>query len=125
MTFTGKSSFVTVLDKDMVTIIENPKLVAFPLTMIDKITPEFPLAPTSMPKESSLKKAPTLSLLIFFNPDSSVSLILVPVSPSGTGNTFKSLIFFSFSFKAFKDAFKHSFNVFAFTTSILLFFFYS
>jgi hypothetical protein len=66
-----------------------------PLKICDKITPEFPLAP----KSDSLAKAShndealvTFMFLTLLNPTFKVEDILEPVSPSGTGKTFKLLI---------------------------------
>ena len=62
----------------------------------DRITPEFPLAPRREPPETALHRAFISALSP--SPDTSlaadimVMVILVPVSPSGTGNTFSSLI---------------------------------
>ena len=64
-----------------------------------KITPLLPLAPFKEPKDNA---APTASTLSFFPSRTSfaavcsVSDILMPVSPSGTGNTFKASIAFLF-----------------------------
>ena len=70
----------------------NP--LEIPLSIWDKITPEFPLAPIKAPLANFLEVSPIDSEFKF-----SISLtaalnvidIFVPVSPSGTGNTFKAL----------------------------------
>ena len=61
----------------------------------DKITPEFPLAPRKEPEEIALA---SVSIVGSFSAATSLAaammviVIFVPVSPSGTGNTFSSLI---------------------------------
>ena len=66
-----------------------------PLKSWDKITPEFPRAPRKEPEEIALQMD---AISISPSADTSlaaammVKVILVPVSPSGTGKTFKSLI---------------------------------
>ena len=59
------------------------------------MTPEFPLAPRSEPLEIAFAIAsmlPSASLLTASAALMIVSVMLVPVSPSGTGNTLSSLI---------------------------------
>ena len=66
-----------------------------PLNSWERITPEFPLAPRREPEEMALAR----SFILGFSRAATslaaaimVRLMLVPVSPSGTGNTFSSLI---------------------------------
>lgn len=66
-----------------------------PLNSWERITPEFPLAPRREPEEMALAR----SFILGFSRAATslaaaimVRLMLVPVSPSGTGNTFNSLI---------------------------------
>ena len=71
-------------------------LLVKPRRSWDRMTPEFPLAPRREPLETALHSA----VMSAFSPNADTSLaadmmvmvILVPVSPSGTGNTFNSLI---------------------------------
>ena len=78
-----------------------------PLISWDRITPEFPLAPLKDPEDMALLN---VSILISESPTTSlaadmiVSVILVPVSPSGTGKTFNSLIRACFDSNAFAPA---------------------
>ena len=61
--------------------------------MRDKMTPELPLAPNSMPDEAAeeiSESVPKLSLRAA-QPAFRVIYMLSPVSPSGMGNTFRSL----------------------------------
>ena len=61
----------------------------------DKITPELPLAPRNDPEEIAFANEAMVGFSIAatsFAADIIVIDILVPVSPSGTGNTFSSLI---------------------------------
>ena len=64
----------------------------------DNITPELPLAPRKEPEEIALHKEVMSKSPISCKADTSlaadiiVRVILVPVSPSGTGKTFNSLI---------------------------------
>ena len=67
-----------------------------PRKIRDKITPEFPRAPRSMAEAHRAVACPTVAG--FFCRSSAaavpmVRLMLVPVSPSGTGKTLSSLIF--------------------------------
>ena len=71
----------------------------------DKITPELPLAPRREPEEIAFAIATISgfsSAFTSFAADRIVSVIFVPVSPSGTGNTFNSLMnsFFASRFAA-------------------------
>ena len=66
-----------------------------PLNNWERITPELPLAPLKEPLDIALARLSMSGvsiLLTSFDADIIVSVILVPVSPSGTGKTFKSLI---------------------------------
>ncbi len=67
-----------------------------PLSICDRITPELPLAPRREPDDiafaTALMGASSSRLLISLTADMAVIVIFVPVSPSGTGNTFSSLI---------------------------------
>ena len=66
-----------------------------PRKICDKITPEFPRAPINKPLAKAAAKTPTWSLVdsrSYLAPLAIDILILVPVSPSGTGNTFNELI---------------------------------
>src|SRR5699024_11410036 len=70
--------------------------LAKPRNICDKITPEFPLAPISKPLDSALATSDILSSFAFltsFAPEVMDKFIFVPVSPSGTGNTFNASIF--------------------------------
>ncbi len=73
-----------------VIVLENP------LKSWERITPEFPLAPRREPDEIALANAfMFISVREETSPaaDMIVIVILVPVSPSGTGNTLSSLIY--------------------------------
>lgn len=65
---------------------------AKPRNICESITPLFPLAPLSAPKDAAAATSPTvlppLQAFISFTADCIVMDIFVPVSPSGTGNTF-------------------------------------
>jgi len=79
--------------------------LANPRNNWDKITPELPLAPLKEPDEIAFARdfmSGFSSALTSFAADMIVIDILVPVSPSGTGNTFNSLIhsFFASRFLA-------------------------
>jgi len=66
-----------------------------PLKSCDKITPEFPLAPLKEPDEIAFASSAMVgfvSELTSLAADMIVIVIFVPVSPSGTGNTFSSFI---------------------------------
>ena len=66
-----------------------------PLSSWDRITPEFPLAPRREPDDMAFAKSfisGFSSAITSFAAAMIVRDILVPVSPSGTGNTFNSLI---------------------------------
>ena len=59
------------------------------------MTPELPRAPRSRAEAAALAARPTVGYWFFFSSVAAapmVRLMLVPVSPSGTGNTFRSLI---------------------------------
>ena len=61
----------------------------------DRMTPEFPRAPLKDPEEIALHRGSISGFsreATSFAADVIVSVMLVPVSPSGTGNTFNSLI---------------------------------
>ena len=74
----------------------------------DKITPELPLAPRSEPEEIAFAKSSIEGLspnaVTSLAADKIVNVILVPVSPSGTGNTFNSLIHSFFASRFFTPA---------------------
>ena len=67
-----------------------------PRKICEVMTPEFPRAPMSAPVVIALRisapAAPMGRLARFSTTVSSVSDMFVPVSPSGTGNTFRRLI---------------------------------
>ncbi len=67
-----------------------------PLMNCEKITPLFPLAPRRAPFAKDSIKEPTVSCGKEVATESlaacNVSNILIPVSPSGTGNTFNEFI---------------------------------
>jgi hypothetical protein len=69
--------------------------LANPLNSCDRITPEFPRAPLSEPEDIAFARE-TMSgsamAATSLAADMIVMDILVPVSPSGTGKTFNSLI---------------------------------
>ena len=68
--------------------------LANPLKICDNITPELPLAPIREPLAANSAIVYTLSSLALFislTAEFIVNAILVPVSPSGTGNTFNEL----------------------------------
>jgi hypothetical protein len=71
-----------------------------PANILDKITPELPLAPSSIPlaarEDVTAIELPSLSAIVAA-PASIVINILSPVSPSGIGNTFRSLTVLMFS----------------------------
>ena len=76
-----------------------------PRSSWDRITPEFPRAPLKDPEEIAFATVSIVRsdrLLTSEAADMIVSVMLVPVSPSGTGNTFSSLIhsFFASRFLA-------------------------
>ena len=86
----------------------------------DKITPELPLAPLKEPDEMALQRERISGFSIAATSlaaDMMVRVILVPVSPSGTGNTFKSLI------HSFLDSrfFAPAKNIFASTLASIVF----
>ena len=66
-----------------------------PLNSWERITPEFPLAPRKEPEDIALHKdwiSGSAMASTSLEADNMVMVILVPVSPSGTGNTFSSLM---------------------------------
>ena len=78
-----------------------------PRRSCERITPELPRAPRSDPVEMLLQTAVMSSRSVFSTSaaaDMIVIVMLVPVSPSGTGNTFNSLITSFFSFRRFAPA---------------------
>ena len=91
-----------------------------PLKSCERITPELPLAPLKEPEEMAFA---SWSMVGFSNSATSlaaamiVSVIFVPVSPSGTGNTFSSLIQSFLASRPFAPARKAFFN---FPASIVL-----
>ena len=73
----------------------------------ERITPEFPLAPLNEPEEIAFASSFMVgfsSSLTAFAADIIVIDILVPVSPSGTGKTFSSLIHSFFASRFFAPA---------------------
>ena len=69
--------------------------LAKPRNSRDRMTPEFPRAPRSSAEAVAWAALPTVSKDCFFISAAAAPmdrLILVPVSPSGTGNTFRSLM---------------------------------
>ena len=91
----------------------------------DKITPEFPLAPRRDPEEIALDKDFISGFSIALTSRAAAMIVMhifVPVSPSGTGNTFNSLIHSCFASRFLapaKNIFARSFasNVAFFTIS--------
>ena len=84
---------------DFLTPLVNPR------SNWERITPEFPRAPRREPEEmafASVSISGSVSALTSAAADMIVIVIFVPVSPSGTGNTFNSLIhsFFASRFLA-------------------------
>ena len=68
------------------------KPLQIPLKIWERITPELPLAPKSIPLDNGLEISPILvdSIdAIVLTPFSMVRHIFVPVSPSGTGKTLR------------------------------------
>ena len=66
-----------------------------PLNSCERITPELPLAPLREPLDIAfaiLSMVGCSTIITAFTADIAVRVMLVPVSPSGTGNTFSSLI---------------------------------
>ncbi len=91
-----------------------------PRNSCDKITPEFPLAPRREPDDIAfaIDAISGFSIaLTSFAADIIVMVMFVPVSPSGTGNTFSSLIH-SFLESRFFAPFK---NIFARTAAFIEF----
>ena len=87
-----------------------------PLISWLNITPEFPLAPRSEPLAIALATFSMVGSVMAatsFAADMMVMVILVPVSPSGTGNTLSSLMYSLFALRLFAAARKASFNFFA------------
>ena len=89
--------------------ISSHVLISFvnPLNNWERITPELPLAPLKEPDDIALAitfisgfSIPPTSLAA----DIIVNVIFVPVSPSGTGNTFNSLIHSFFASRFFAPA---------------------
>ncbi len=81
----------------MATLISSYSLMTFvkPLKSCDRITPEFPRAPLKDPDDIAFESEIISGSAIAatsFAADRIVMDIFVPVSPSGTGNTFNSLI---------------------------------
>ena len=73
----------------------------------ERITPELPRAPRRLPDEIALQRLRiSISSMAFtsFAADRIVIVILVPVSPSGTGKTFSSLMCFLFASRFFAPA---------------------
>ena len=90
-----------------VTVIVSSPAISFvkPLKSWDKITPELPRAPRREPEDNALAMEPMEGSAMAATSLAAammVIVILVPVSPSGTGNTFNSLIhsFFASRFLA-------------------------
>jgi hypothetical protein len=81
----------------VVVVIISRVLISFvnPRNSWDRITPEFPLAPLREPEEMALARFSIVGSSMAATSlaaDMMVMVIFVPVSPSGTGNTFSSLI---------------------------------
>ena len=77
--------------------------LAKPRNSRDRITPEFPRAPRRRAEAVVWAAWPTASWDFFFSSAAAqpmVRPIFVPVSPSGTGNTFKSLMACFWAFRA-------------------------
>ena len=77
------------------------RLAAMPANICERITPELPRAPRTIPLAACSATSPTppLQLLASLAPPERVDTILSPVSPSGMGNTFSSLISSAEAFK--------------------------
>ena len=83
-------------------ISRSLKPLAIPSNSCDSITPELPLALSSMPFATLRETPPSESNELpsrAFMPPSKVICMLLPVSPSGIGNTLRSLILAAFCFK--------------------------
>ena len=81
----------------VVVVITSTVFISFvkPRNNWERITPELPLAPLKEPDEIALARDSIVGFSIAATSlaaESIVIVILVPVSPSGTGNTFSSLI---------------------------------
>ena len=70
--------------------------LAKPAKMRERMTPELPRAPSSMPDEAAEDSSDSVPMLSFraAQPALSVISMLSPVSPSGMGNTLRSLTTF-------------------------------
>ena len=78
-----------------------------PRKSCDKITPELPLAPRREPEEIAFASdfiSRSCIAVTSFAADMIVSVIFVPVSPSGTGKTFNSLMYSFFASILFAPA---------------------
>src|SRR5699024_3485202 len=76
-----------------------------PRKTCERITPEFPRAPISNPFARACESSPTLDDVdseTYFAPLANERLMLVPVSPSGTGKTFNELINSALLFNRFE-----------------------
>ncbi len=87
----------SVAEAKICTSIWSCSRIAFvnPRKSWDKMTPEFPRAPRRDPEEiafDTVSMSADSSEVTSFAADMIVSVMFVPVSPSGTGNTFSSLI---------------------------------
>ena len=116
----------------LVTVISLDSLISFvkPRNNWDKITPELPRAPLKEPDESAFAIVSIVGFSIAATSLAAamiVMVILVPVSPSGTGNTFNSLIHSFFASRPFaaartafcKRAASTDFNSMDFTSSLI------
>ena len=100
---TGASITVT----DLISLVN-------PLKSCERITPELPLAPLKEPPEIAFDKFSKLGeaiLLTSLAAERIVIVILVPVSPSGTGNTFNSFIISFFASRLAAPAKKHFLSI--------------
>ena len=70
-----------------------------PLNNWERITPELPRAPINNPLENDFPSSPIFSTVlaaVSLAPEDIDRFMFVPVSPSGTGNTFNEFIFSAF-----------------------------
>ena len=88
---------VSAMEKSSAVISSFPERArAKPLNICESITPEFPRAPFSAPSDAADATSLTESLLQFCISLAALCIvidILVPVSPSGTGNTLSESIY--------------------------------
>ena len=91
-----------------------------PLKSCERITPELPLAPLNEPLDIAFERVAIVGLVIPLTSlaaDIIVNVMLVPVSPSGTGNTLRSLIHSFFDSRFLAPAI----NIFCKSTASIVF----